>query len=223
MESKYTLTIIILAIFGIALFSYVVSATGTYSTANKIVEIDDLNLLKGVPDVRQPTNYSCGPTCLQAVLNYYGIDTRMDVLMNMTNCTLNGTTPENIALAARQFGLNAEVKEGLTLQDLKNYNQQVIAVIIDCQAWTDNKNTTWAKDKLDGHYMVLIGIDNENVYFEDPSILGSRGYIPSQEFLERWHDEIVDPNSGKIRKTYHLGIIIAGKKPAIHPLFIKIE
>ncbi|MGZ7135910.1 MAG: hypothetical protein ACXVHY_08530, partial [Methanobacterium sp.] len=32
------------------------------------------NFVNGVPDVRQPTDYSCGPTSLQAVLSYYGID-----------------------------------------------------------------------------------------------------------------------------------------------------
>ncbi len=49
-------------------------------------------------------------------------------------------------------------------------------IIVNAQAWTDDQN--------DGHYMVVIGVDNENVYFEDPAVLGSRGYISNQEFLD---------------------------------------
>ena len=45
---------------------------------------------------------------------------------------------------------------------------------------------------MNGHYMVVIGIDNQNVYFEDPAILGSRGYITDQEFLDRWHDQYTE-------------------------------
>jgi uncharacterized protein len=70
------------------------------------------------------------------VLNYYGIDKRAGDLVNMTNCTPeDGTIPENIVTAASQLGLRAEIKEGLTLLDLENYNRQRIPVIIDCQAW----------------------------------------------------------------------------------------
>ena len=63
-------------------------------------------------------------------------------------------------------------------------------MIIACQAWSDVSpaHLPWDKDWEDGHYMVVIGLDADNIYFEDPAMLGTRGMIPRQEFLSRWHD-----------------------------------
>ncbi len=182
--------------------------------------------LLNVPNVDQPNNYSSGPTALQAVLVYYGTDVNINQLINMTNTTLkNGTIPDNIAQVARLNGFNAQVQDNMTLQDLQQNIANGTPVIIYCQAWSNNAtnpNENWTTDTMDGHYMVVIGIDDQNVYFEDPAILGSRGYIPDQEFLNRWHDQYVDPNTDENVTNNHLGIIITGQ-PIIPPPFIKIN
>lgn len=178
-----------------------------------------------VPDVKQPSNYSCGPTALQAVLSYYGQDTNVDVLINMTNCTPeNGTLPGNIANTATKLGFNAAVKENMSLEDLQQNINQGTPVIIDAQAWKNNETNSqnWTDDQFDGHYMVVIGIDSQNVYLEDPAILGSKGYINNQEFLDRWHDTYQDTNGSNIT-TNHLGIVITGKEPVIRPLILQID
>ena len=216
---KINVVLILLMVLIIGFSIYVYGNDSNFLGENHITNLGEPIILKGVPDVRQPTDYSCGPTCLQAVLNYYGQDVRVDKLINITNCTPeNGTTPQNLANGAGSYGLKAEVKENLTLNDLENYLKQGIPVIVACQAWAEN-NTVWTEDQEDGHYMVVIGIDQENVYFEDPSILGSRGFIPHQEFLDRWHDIVV----GMPGKSYdHLGIII-NSTPKSSPAFIHIE
>ncbi len=180
-----------------------------------------------VPNAQEPTNYSSGPTALQSVLAYYGTDVKVDELINMTNTTLNGTTPSNIAQTAQQLGFNAEVKQNMTLNDLQQNINNGTPVIIDGQAWkandTNSSNQNYTTDVQDGHYMVVIGIDNQNIYFEDPALLGSRGYIPNQEFLDRWHDQYIDSTTGNnTTNTTNLGIIISGREPATLPLFIKI-
>jgi predicted double-glycine peptidase len=178
-----------------------------------------------VPEVKQPSNYSSGPTALQAVLSYYGQDTNVDVLINMTNCTPeNGTLPGNIANAATKLGFNAAIKENMSLEDLQQNINQGTPVIIDAQAWKNNETNSqnWTDDQVDGHYMVVIGIDSQNVYLEDPAILGSKGYINNQEFLDRWHDTYQDTNGSNIT-TNHLGIVITGKEPVIRPLILQID
>ncbi len=75
-----------------------------------------------------PSNYSSGPTSLQAVLDYYGMDMMVDDSINMTNSTPeNGTLPENLAQTARKFrSINAEIKQNMTLEDLQqNINQEI--------------------------------------------------------------------------------------------------
>ncbi|HTX61679.1 MAG TPA: C39 family peptidase [Methanobacterium sp.] len=177
--------------------------------------------LLNVPDVKQPTNSSSGPTSLQAVLVYYGTDVSVSKLINMTNTTENGTLPDNIAQTARELGFTADVKENLTLQDLQNNINQGTPVIILCQAWGNN-STNWANDTEDGHYMVVVGMDEKNIYFEDPAILGSRGYIPREEFLDRWHDLYLN-QTGNNTTVNHLGIIVTGGQAANLPPFVKIE
>ena len=40
-----------------------------------------------------------------------------------------------------------------------------------CRAFCINPMTEYAKDCRDGHYVVTIGYDSENVYFEDPAMM----------------------------------------------------
>ena len=213
-------------IFILALLLIIIPLTA-YSDilSNNNITQNNTKLLN-IPNVEQPNNYTSGPTSLQAVLAYYGTNVNLDQLINTTNTTLeNGTIPDNIAQAARQNGFNAQIQENMTLQDLQQNINNGTPVIIYCQAWrsnTTNLNENWSNDTMDGHYMVVIGIDNQNVYFEDPAILGSRGYITDQEFLDRWHDQYTDPNTGENITNTNLGIIITGE-PASPPPFIPIN
>lgn len=211
-------------ILPILLFLLVMIPLSIYSTVLQDNNITQNNTtLLNVPDVRQPTNSSCGPTCLQAVLAYYGTDMRIEVLINMTNCSENGTEPDNMAQAAQDLGFNAEIKENMSLQDLQQNINRGTPTIIVCQAWKDNNTTSWKDDNEDGYYMVVIGIDSQNIYFEDPAILGSRGFISIQEFLERWHDVDQNPQTGNNTTVNQLGIMITGKEPVSRPPFIKID
>lgn len=175
-----------------------------------------------VPDVKEPTNYSSGPSSLQAVLAYYGTDTSISKIINITNTTENGTAPDKLVQASIELGFNAQLKENLTLQDLQNNLNQGIPIIILCQAWGDN-GTPYSNDTAHGHYMVVIGMDEKNVYLEDPAILGSRGYIPRQEFLERWHDLYLNQTGNNSTTVNNQGIIITGGKAVSLPPFIKID
>jgi len=184
-------------------------------------------LLSQVPDVRQSQSYSCGAASLQAVFSYWGIDQREGVLIQELNTTeATGTPPESIVRVARAHGLEADLRTNLTLADLEESLAGNVPVIIACQAWRDQSeaNLSWDDTWEDGHYMVVIGLDRSNVYFEDPALLGTRGEIPRQEFLSRWHDYEGGPpfrNSSTI--LYHAGIFIRGKEPAKYPEFTYVD
>jgi uncharacterized protein len=184
-------------------------------------------LLAGVPDVRQSTVYSCGASVLQAVFQYYGIESREDALMKECRTTAAlGTQPEPMMKAARARGLQATLKEGLTLNSLESAVWRKIPVICAIQAWADASKPgfSWAKTWEDGHYVIIIGIDDKYVYIEDPSLLGSRGTIPRAEFLERWHDYQGKPPFDKTDRAYRaMGIFIEGPVPASPPAFTRVE
>ena len=234
MNLKYKLILAIMVLILMIIPLNVYSAdNGNNSTQNitnsSILDTNNLSqnntTLLNVPYVNQPSNFTSGPTSLQAVLAYYGTNTNLDELINMTNSTQeNGTLPGAIAQTANNLGFSAVVKENMTLEDLQLNVIKGTPVIVDAQAWKNNNTNTqnWTDDQNNSHYMVVIGIDTTNVYFEDPAILGSRGYIPNQEFLDRWHDTYEDSTGNNTTNT-HLGIIITGKQAVSFPLITRVN
>jgi uncharacterized protein len=217
-----------LIIVPLSAYSAVNDTNLTGNSSNSSI-LDNNNLsqnnttLLNVPNVIEPNNYSSGPASLQAVLSYYGMDMNADELINMTNCTVNGTAPGNIANVATNLGFSATVKQNMTLKDLQQYMIQGTPIIVDAQAWKNNStNQNWTDDQNNSHYMVVIGIDNQNVYFEDPTVIGSRGYISNQEFLDRWHATYQEINGTNVT-TNQLGIIISGKTAPSRPLLLQIS
>jgi len=168
-----------------------------------------------VPDVRQSTGYTCGAAALQAVLAYWGMPEREDRLAARLHSTPEaGTHPEAILRVAREFGLRAELREGLELADLDKALSEGTTVIVDLQAWRESETRPWTETWDDGHYMVLIQMDGDALYFEDPSLLGARGVIPRAEFVDRWHDyEGEPPLDPSDRRYVHMAIFLRGDKP----------
>lgn len=168
-----------------------------------------------IPDVRQSTGYTCGAAALQAVLAYWGIEEREDRLAARLHSTPEaGTHPDDIVRGARELGLTAELGEGLELADLERALADGTAVIVDLQAWRDSADVPWTETWDDGHYMVLLGLDAANLYFEDPSLLGARGVIPRAEFVDRWHDYEGDPPLDPTdRKYVRMAIFLKGSRP----------
>ena len=187
-----------------------------------VIPENGTTILLQVPDVRQSTNYSCGVACFQAVMRYWGgEDLREDQLIEFLNTTYEGADPEDLMQGAEKKGFRVEIRENLTLDDLKKSIEEGIPVIVGAQAWKE-ENQSWETDDS-GHYMVVIGVDNKNVYLEDPSILGSRGYIPRDEFIKRWHDLSGSSTNEEIRKYVHMGIFIRGERPEKNPEFMHVD
>ena len=158
------------------------------------------SLFASVPDVRQSTGYTCGASALQAILAYWGTEEREDRLAARLKSTPEaGTHPLDIVRVAREFGLTADLRDGLDLSDLERALADGATVIVDLQAWRDRADIPWTETWDDGHYMVLLGMDAANLYFEDPSLLGARGVIPRAEFVDRWHDYEGDPPLDAVR------------------------
>jgi uncharacterized protein len=162
-----------------------------------------------VPDVEQITDYTCSASALQAVLAYYGVDLGEPALAGELGATpKDGAPPDAIARVARTHGLDAEVRDGMTLGDLAAELAARRPVIVDLQAWADPPRTSWADDWDDGHYVVLIAIHGDLLVFEDPSLAGRRAILTAQELEARWHD--VDAN----RRHDHTGVVFHTPAPA---------
>lgn len=207
----------------------------TYSGNWKVIRQtgkSDVKVLN-LPDVRQATPYTCGVSALQAVLFYYGIQYREGTLAEYAGTTAEeGTPPDGIEKAVKKINgenntkLTTEVKQNADISDVEKLIDAETPVIVNLQAWKDADNkAAWKNDWIDGHYVVAIGYDSKNLYFEDPSLMGSVGSIPQSEFLNRWHDYkgtgAYDPKTSVT--VSHLIVIIKGEKPQTAEPVLPIE
>ncbi|MBI4403372.1 MAG: C39 family peptidase [Deltaproteobacteria bacterium] len=146
-------------------------------------------ILYDVPLVRQSTSYSCGAAALQSVLAFYGIEyMETEVMKAVRTKRVIGTWSDAMADFAFENELAAENRQNLTLDDLRRNISLGHPVIVEIQAWPDDPISDYTDIWTEGHYVVVIGVDERNIYFVDPSILGGRGFIPIAEFLTRWHE-----------------------------------
>jgi predicted double-glycine peptidase len=177
--------------------------------------------LNRLPLTPQSTPYTCGVASLQSVLAYYGEEWREDDLAQELKADpAEGTRYGELVRFARGIGLTAEVRQRMTIEDLTEAVEADHPVIVAIQAWS-NKPRSYADDWEDGHYSVVIGIDDEKVYLMDPSTIGNYTFIPIPQFLDRWHDAEIGLD-GRMTRLVHLGIIFdKGKKLAYDPDALK--
>jgi predicted double-glycine peptidase len=168
-----------------------------------------------VPLVRQATEYSCGPASLEAILFYWKVsDTGEQALYGLLKTTKEkGTEPLELADGAKHFGLDANYRTNLTINDIREYLDNGFTVILNIQAWPEeyekpkDGKVIWKDMWKNGHYIVLVGMDEEYAYFMDPSVASGYGYLTLPGLSERWHDLV-----GADEKTYGIGIAIRGKE-----------
>ena len=171
-----------------------------------------------VPNVRQSRDYTCGVAALQAVLAYYGMQTREDLLAREVGADPNkGVNPPAIVRAARARGLTAELRQRMTVCEIAEIVHAGSPVLVALQAWSDKPRSSYREDWDDGHYAIIVAVNQDAVVFEDPSVLGSRAVLSRREFEDRWHD------TDGTHRYVRMGIIFTGRTPAPPPARVPME
>jgi len=130
---------------------------------------------------RQVTEYSCGACALQAVTSYWGKNVDERELMKVLRTTSEeGTYPENIVRGAQALGFEAGARDHLTLDEVEQFTAGGARVIALVQAWRSEKGEadSAAEEWDNGHYIVVLGVDKDYVYFEDPYARMSKAFMP---------------------------------------------
>ena len=165
---------------------------------------------------RQITDYSCGASALRIVLSYWGKDLDEAELMELlhTNAEV-GTNPENIVNGARSLGFDAQLFENLTLDQLERLTADGTPVIVLGQMWRSERDLDRPLEDVwdNGHYVVVLGVDTDYVYLQDPYIQMGKAFATRKSFEDHWH-QVMGGNLEKSRKLIHLGIVIRSKQPA---------
>ena len=166
-----------------------------------------------VPLVSQARPWSCGAAALMSALVYFGVyddpESTLDAALGVTPEA--GTRVDSIVAVARRYGLQADARVGLTLEDLESGVSRGDVVIVALQAWATRAVSDWRTDWEDGHYVVVVGLSRDRVYVMDPSVRTGYGYLTRDQFVQRWHD--YDLDRGKRVTFERLGIVIRGGTP----------
>jgi uncharacterized protein len=167
---------------------------------------------------RQATEYSCGASALQAVMSYWGKDVDEEELMRLLGTTPEeGTYPEEIVRVARSQGFEAELKDNLTLEEVERATAQGEPVIVLGQVWRSKKpgDASMTGEWDSGHWFIVLSVDKDYVYFEDPYVHMGKGFVPRAIFEDTWHNVMGGDLSKP--KQIHMGIFIRGDKRRASP------
>jgi predicted double-glycine peptidase len=171
--------------------------------------------------VEQPDPVSCGAAALLSICNYYGVGPQeIEEFKKKLHTGDNGTDFRSLMAYAEQLGLEAKAEHDttpsrMTSARLADYVRNGKPVICSIQAYADDpQDYDDPNNNENGHYVVAVGVDEENFYFIDPSINWRnpkanpwRGFLSRKEFDKRWHDnEGTDARPELIRR---LGIVFS--------------
>ncbi len=143
----------------------------------------------------------CGPASLKIVLEYYGIEKTEQELAKLCGVRNDlGTNDQGLKVAAEQLGFTVEIKNESTLEDVEQWLDKKIPVIVN---WFTRGRTDYTdSDVADGHYSVVAGLDETHIYLQDPET-GSMRKLEREDFMTVWFDftgKYIQPNELIIRQ-----------------------
>ena len=145
--------------------------------------------LIAIPLMRQATDHTCGVASLQAILAYYGVDCREDLLAQKLKADQYANIDE-IGNYMTGLGFTVKRHDNMSLAQLKDCIDRGQPLMVCVQAWEPEGTTLEQYQNCwdAGHWVVVIGYDAQNIYVMDPSTAGNYAFVPTAEFMVRWHD-----------------------------------
>jgi len=143
----------------------------------------------------------CGPASLKMVLDYYGVKKSEKELAKLTGWNKElGIDDVAIKKAAEIFGFKVKIKNNSNFKDIQSWLDRGVPVIVN---WFTRGNKNYTDSEVaDGHYSVAVGLDEKNIYLQDPE-LGQIRKMSKSDFMTVWFDfrgKHIKPNELIIRQ-----------------------
>ncbi len=133
-----------------------------------------------VPHRTQSNTYNCGPTCLEMLLDFYGVSYDPAEMETICDATPGkGTDNDNLVRAIEAAGMQPTVKENASLEDIVETiksGHPVLVNYFNCKSHV-------------GHYAVIKGIDFDvgALLLADPK-QGDDYPLTFDHFQKHWHN-----------------------------------
>ncbi len=128
----------------------------------------------------------CGPASLKIVMDFYGVYKSEEELAEICNRDPDqGIDDNSIKAAAEKLGFKVEVKNNSGFSDIEEWLKRGVPVIVN---WFTRGRYDYTEDEVaDGHYSVVMGLDKELIYLQDPEV-GRMRKIDREDFYRVWFD-----------------------------------
>ena len=128
----------------------------------------------------------CGPASLKIVLDYYGLNKSEKELAELCNVDSDlGVDDKTIKKVAQDLGFQVQIKNNSSFDDVEKWLKKDVPVIVN---WFTRGRTDYTDaDVSDGHYSVVCGLDEKNIYLQDPETGGMRK-LNREDFMTVWFD-----------------------------------
>ena len=120
------------------------------------------------------------------VLSYWNIEkTEEEVAVACKRDPELGTDDASIKNAAESYGLKVEIENNANYESIEKWLTKGVPVIVN---WFTRGRTDYSDDEVaDGHYSVVVGLDDSNIYLQDPETGGLRT-LDRDDFMRVWFD-----------------------------------
>lgn len=128
----------------------------------------------------------CGPASLKMVLAYYGVEKdEEEIALQCGRDPDLDTDDEGIKKAAESYGFKVEIQNEASFEDVQGWLDKKVPVIVN---WFSRGRADYSDSEVaDGHYSVVVGLDKENIYLQDPEI-GELRIFTRDDFMRVWFD-----------------------------------
>ncbi len=128
----------------------------------------------------------CGPAVLKMTLEYYGIEKAEEELATLAGTNEEtGTDDKALQRVLESFGLKVTIKNEASFEDIQSWLDKEVPVIVD---WFTRGRADYPDSAVaDGHYSIVVGLDDGFIYLQDPEI-GSLRKLARNDFMKVWFD-----------------------------------
>ncbi len=120
------------------------------------------------------------------VLDYWNIRRSEEEVASACNRDPElGTDDSSLKKAAESYGLKVEIENDASFDSIQHWLGQRVPVIVN---WFTRGRVDYTNDDVsDGHYSVVVGLDDTHIYLQDPEI-GSLRKLARDDFMRVWFD-----------------------------------
>jgi ABC-type bacteriocin/lantibiotic exporter with double-glycine peptidase domain len=128
----------------------------------------------------------CGPASIKILLGYYGIEKTEEELARVAALDKElGINDSSIVKVFENLGFKTTVKNNSSYEDIQNWLEKKVPVMVN---WFSRGRQDYPDSAVaEGHYSVVCGLDETDIYLQDPEI-GKVRKMNREDFETVWFD-----------------------------------